>query len=252
LRRTARSSTRRRPGAETVVTDRPSTDAATAGHPAAETDEDESAEVRKPRARSLWDEIKEYGGLILIALVLAIIIKTFLIQAFYIPSSSMVPTLLKDDRVLVCRICTRFGDVHRGDIVVFSDPGSNGSPDRGMIGGALHWLGEAIGVARPQDDDFIKRVAAVGGDTWEIRAGTLYVNGERVQEPYLNTAEPDTRSFGPETVPSGMLFVLGDNRLQSGDSRFPRPNGTGLVPEEKVIGKAFVIVWPPSRIGGVG
>lgn len=234
------------------MTDWPSTDATTAGHPAAGADEDEGSEVRKPEARGLWGEIREYGGLIFIALLLAIVIKTFLIQAFYIPSLSMVPTLVKDDRVLVCRICTRFGDVHRGDVVVFSDPGSNGGPDRGVIGGTLHWLGEAIGVARPQDDDFIKRVAAVGGDTWEIRAGTLYVNGEQVSEPYLNPAEPDTRSFGPATVPDGVLFVLGDNRLQSGDSRFPRPNGTGLVPEDKVIGKAFVIVWPPSRIGGIG
>jgi signal peptidase I len=234
------------------VTDRPSTDAAAAGHPVAGTDGDAGSEVRQSEARGLWGEIREYGGLILIALLLAIVIKTFLIQAFYIPSSSMVPTLLKDDRVLVCRICTRFGEAHRGDIVVFSDPGSNGGPDRGVIGGTLHWLGEAIGVARPEDDDFIKRVAAVAGDTWEIRAGKLYVNGERVREPYLNLAEPDTRSFGPDTVPDGMLFVLGDNRLESGDSRFPRPNGTGLVPEEKVIGKAFVIVWPPSRIGGMG
>jgi signal peptidase I len=105
-------------------------------------------------------------------------------------------------------------------------------------------------VARPQDDDFIKRVIAMSGDTWEIRDGRLFVNGERVREPYLSP-ELDTRSFGPMTVPDGMLFVLGDNRLHSGDSRFPPPGGLGYVPEDKVIGKALVIAWPIDRIGGI-
>ena len=87
------------------------------------------------------------------------------------------------------------------------------------------------------------------GQTWEIRGGVLYVDGEAVDEPYLN--EPlDTRSFGPQTVPDGMLLMLGDNRLHSGDSRFtPEEGGLGYVPEDKVIGKAFVIIWPFGRAG---
>ena len=121
---------------------------------------------------------------------------------------------------------------------------------RGLVGGFAHWLGEGIGVARPEDDDFIKRVIALGGDTWELRRGELFVNGARVRESYLSP-ERDSRDFGPETVPDGMLFVLGDNRLHSGDSRFPPPGGLGYVPEEKVIGKAFVIAWPLGRIGGI-
>ena len=134
---------------------------------------------------------------------------------------------------------------------LFSDPNPGSEPDRGIVGGFLHWLGEGIGVARPEHDDFIKRVVAVEGDTWEIADGGVFVNGSSVEEPYLAT-ELDTRDFGPEVVPDGMLFVLGDNRAHSGDSRFPPPAGLGYVPEEDVIGEAFVIAWPLDRIGGVG
>ncbi len=184
------------------------------------------------------------------ALLLAILIKSFLIQAFFIPSSSMEPTLRPGDRILVCRICKAFSDVTYGDVIVFSDPAPAPHEARGIVGGFVHWLGEGIGVARPEDDDFIKRVIALEGDTWEIRRGVVFVNGERIREPYA-AAERDRRDFGPETVPDGMLFVLGDNRLHSGDSRFPPPGGLGYIPEEKVIGEAFVIAWPPGRIGGI-
>ncbi len=235
--------------------DRPSPDPPAAASPA-EKDGPEGGPERGPeggpKGGLLPPSVREYGGLILIALVLAILIKTLLIQAFYIPSGSMVPTLMRGDRVLVCRICLRFDDVDRGDIIVFSGTSPDGGPHRSIVGAGLHWFGQAIGVARPENDDFIKRVAALPGQTWEITHGKLYVEGKRVREPYLNSALPDTRSFGPETVPDGMLFVLGDNRLASGDSRFQRPEGTGYVPVDKVIGKAFVIVWPPSRMGGLG
>ncbi len=89
------------------------------------------------------------------------------------------------------------------------------------------------------------------GDIVELRRGELFVNGEEVSEPYLDP-RVDTRAYGPVTVPDGMLFVLGDNRLRSGDSRLtPEQGGVGFVPEDKVIGQAFVIVWPPSRWGGL-
>jgi signal peptidase I len=194
--------------------------------------------------------VRELVPLLATALLLAILIKSFLVQAFFIPSVSMEPTLEPGDRILVCRICTTVSGVSPGDVVVFSDPHPDPHQDRGIVGGLVHWLGEGIGVARPQDDDFIKRVIAMSGDTWEIRDGRLFVNGERVREPYLSP-ELDTRSFGPMTVPDGMLFVLGDNRLHSGDSRFPPPGGLGYVPEDKVIGKALVIAWPIDRIGGI-
>jgi signal peptidase I len=205
---------------------------------------------RRDEPQTLATTLRELVPLILSALVLAILIKSFLIQAFFIPSISMEPTLRPGDRIIVCRICQVFSDVTYGDVVVFSDPDPAPHEERGILGGFIHWLGEGIGVARPEDDDFIKRVVALGGDTWEMRRGVLFVNGARVREPYV-ARERDSRDFGPETVPDGMLFVLGDNRLHSGDSRFPPPGGLGYIPEEKLIGEAFVIAWPPGRIGGI-
>jgi signal peptidase I len=213
-----------------------------------------TTEPPEPESRSDKDRSRfwrELPVLILIALVVAILIKTFLVQAFYIPSVSMVPTLQRGDRILVCRLCYRLGDIQRGDVIVFADPSPDPHADRGVVGGLLHWLGEGIGVAQPEDEDFIKRVVGLPGDTVELREGTLLVNNEEVEEPYLDP-DLDTRSYGPVTVPSGMLFVLGDNRLRSGDSRFtPEEGGVGWVPEERVIGEAFVIVWPPGRWGGL-
>jgi len=195
-----------------------------------------------------WRFLREFGLLTLSALVIAILIKTFFVQAFYIPSGSMEPTLMPGDRILVNRLAYRFGHIERGDIIVFADPTPT-TEHRGLLDGIVHWLGEGIGVVRPANDDFIKRVIALPGETWEIKDGVVYVNGRKLDEPYVNHAEPDTRSFGPETVPDGMLFVMGDNRLHSGDSRFPPPGGLGYIPIDKVIGQAFVIIYPPSRMG---
>jgi signal peptidase I len=197
-------------------------------------------------ASKFW---RELPVLILVALVVAIVIKTFLVQAFYIPSESMEPTLRNGDRVLVCRFCYRIGDIHRGDIVVFSDPSPE--PDgRSAVSAFFHWLGEGVGVARPENEDFIKRVIGLPGDVVEIQRGTVFVNGKPLDEPYLDP-EKDTRTFAKIEVPDGMLFVLGDNRTHSGDSRFAPPTGVGYVPVDKVIGKAFVIAWPPGRWGWI-
>ena len=182
-----------------------------------------------------WGFFREFGFLTLAALLIAILIKTFLIQAFFIPSGSMEPTLMPNDRILVNRLAYRFGDIERGDIIVFADP-TPSEQDRGVLGSFVHWLGEGIGVARPADDDFIKRVIALPGETWEMRDGVTYIDGRKLDEPYVNQADLDTRSFGPETVPDGMLFVMGDNRNHSGDSRFPPPGGLGYIPIDRVIG----------------
>jgi signal peptidase I len=195
-----------------------------------------------------WRFFREFGILTISALVIAIVIKTFLVQAFFIPSGSMEPTLMPNDRILVNRLAYRFGDIERGDIIVFADP-TPSDQHEGFLGSILHWLGEGIGVVRPADDDFIKRVIALPGETWEMRNGITYVDGRKLDEPYVNQADLDTRSFGPETVPDGMLFVMGDNRNHSGDSRFPPPAGLGYIPIDRVIGQAFVIIWPPSRAG---
>lgn len=206
----------------------------------------ERADAKKQDAKFF----RELPILVIAALAIAILIKTLLVQAFYIPSESMVPTLKRGDRVLVCRVCYVVGDVQRGDVIVFTDPNPDPHQERGVIGGLLHWLGEGIGVAQPADEDFIKRVIGLPGDVVEVRGGTVLVNGTELDESYLHPT-PDTRSYGPERVPDGMLFVLGDNRLVSGDSRFQPPGGVGFVPEDNVIGRAFVIIWPAGRWGGL-
>jgi len=187
--------------------------------------------------------------LVLVALVTAIVVKTFLVQAFYIPSGSMIPTLEVGDRVFVNKFVYLLSDIDRGDVVVFENPNPDEVPDRGPIDGFLHWLGEGIGLAQPENEDFIKRVVALPGETIEIRDDVVLIDGTPIDEPYL-TREALQRSgdFPTTQVPSGNLFVMGDNRGNSADSRY----GLGFVPVDKVIGRAFVIVWPPSHLGGLG
>jgi signal peptidase I len=164
----------------------------------------------------------EWVAVIVGALVVALVVKTFLIQAFYIPSESMDPTLRVGDRVLVNKLSYRTGDVERGDIVVFARPGGPG----------------ADGIA-----DLIKRVVALPGETVEGRDGGVYVDGERLGEDYL---QPDvtTTPFPPYTVPEEHIWVMGDNRGASDDSR--RFKG---VPVDDVVGRAFVVIWPLSELG---
>jgi signal peptidase I len=186
--------------------------------------------------------------LIIVALFVAILVKTFVIQAFYIPSESMVPTLEVGDRVFVSKFMFDGGDVARGDVIVFENPNPGEVPDRGVVSGFLHWLGEGIGFAQPENEDFIKRVIGLPGETIEIHDHTVFIDGRPLAEPYLTKAARRSMSdFRPTKVPPGELFVMGDNRGNSADSRF----GLGTVPFDKVIGKAFVIIWPPSHIGGL-
>ena len=155
------------------------------------------------------------------ALLVAFVIKTFLLQAFYIPSLSMAPTLKVNDRVLVNKLSYDLHDVHRGDLVVFESPPNEGS----------------------QTKDLIKRVIGLPGETVESRDGQILINGQVLEEPYL---EPDVTT-GPlekTTVPAEHLWVMGDNRANSRDSRF-----FGAIPESLVIGRAFVRVWPVTAIG---
>jgi signal peptidase I len=184
---------------------------------------------------------RELPGLILVAFVLALLIKTFLVQAFFIPSASMVPTLQIGDRVLVNKLVFDFGEPQRDDIIVFEDP--NGvEVDHGFFGGIWHWLTEGLGFATSEEQDFIKRVIGLPGDELEIREGIVYINGERLEEPPLVRMGSDT--FGPVTVEKDHVFVMGDNRPNSSDSR----SLLGQIPYDKIVGKAFVLLWPPSRL----
>jgi signal peptidase I len=187
--------------------------------------------------------LRELPILFIVALAVAIVLKTLVVQAFFIPSSSMEPTLARGDRVLVQKVV--YGP-DRGDVIVFSDPQGRPGPDRGVVGGFVHWLSSTLGIERPEHEDFIKRAIGLPGETVELRDGRLFVDGVQISEPYLKGAV-DTRDYGPVRVPEGALFVLGDNRLNSNDSRF----GLGFVPVDKVVGRAFAIVWSPSRVGWI-
>jgi signal peptidase I len=187
--------------------------------------------------------LRELPILFVVALAVAIVLKTLVVQAFFIPSSSMKPTLAPGDRILVQKVV--YGP-DRGDVIVFSDPKGRPGPDRGIVGGFVHWLSSTLGIERPEHEDFIKRAIGLPGETVELRDGRLFVDGVQISEPYLRGAV-DTRDYGPVRVPEGALFVLGDNRLNSNDSRF----GLGFVPVDKVVGRAFAIVWSPSRVGWI-
>lgn len=173
-----------------------------------------SGEVKEPRKKS---GLVEFLESVAIAVILAVIIRLFIFEPFYIPSKSMEPTLLVGDRIIVSKVNYLFNEPKRGDIIVFKFPLD---PSR----------------------DFVKRMIAKGGDTVMIKDSRLFVNGKQVPEEYL----PEGLIFGdygPVKVPEGNYFMLGDNRNNSDDSR-----SWGFVPEENIIGKAVLIYWPPQRV----
>jgi signal peptidase I len=151
------------------------------------------------------------------AFLVAFVVKTFLIQAFFIPSGSMLPTLHEDDRVLVNKLSYDLHDVHRGDLVVFERPEN-----------------EAAG----QIKDLIKRVVGLPGERIESRDGDVYIDGDLLEEPYLADGA-ETTGLEPQTVPEGHVFVMGDNRGDSMDSRVFH-----AINEDLIVGRAFVRVWP--------
>lgn len=195
----------------------------------------------KDSVRSFW---KELPLLIVVALVVAVIIKTFLIQAFFIPSASMRDTLIEGDRVMVNKLAYRFGEPHRGDIIVFNSPLEVGEEDESLLAAVLRHIGEALGVSTP-DSALIKRVIAVEGEMIQIVDNEVLVDGVAIDEPYLD-GNVRMGDFGPMQIPEGHVFVMGDNRNQSEDSR-----RFGPVAEDQIIGRAFIRVWPPSRWGGL-
>jgi signal peptidase I len=156
----------------------------------------------------------------LFAALLSLAIITFVVQAFFIPSGSMEPTLMVDDRILVAKFTYRFEPVQRGNVIVFRYP------------------------LNPQRD-FVKRVIGLPGDRAQLKDGVVYVNGRPLSEKGY-TIKPDFGNYGPVTVPPNQYFVLGDNRNNSEDSRF-----FGYVPRANIIGKAVFIYWPLQRIGFV-
>ena len=194
----------------------------------------------KRRNRSFW---KELPALIVVSVVVAIVIKTFFFQAFYIPSASMVPKLEINDRVLVNKLSYRFGAIERGDILVFDSPEAVDA-ERSLVQRVVRRVGEATGLVSP-DTVLIKRVIALPGQTIEIRDNQIYINDSPIAEPYIPEGVT-TRDMDPLTVPADFVFMMGDNRNQSRDSRV-----FGPIHKDDVVGRAFVRVWPPSRWDGL-
>jgi signal peptidase I len=173
-------------------------------------------EMTKERESS-FTFFRELPLLLVTAVIIAWVVKSFIIHPFWIPTGSMEPTLMPQDRVLVNKFIYKFTQPKRGDIVVFIPPGDSGK-------------------------DYIKRVIGLPGETIEVKGGNVFINGKLLEEPYRISA-PDRSNYGPLKIPKDHIFVMGDNRPNSADSRY-----FGPLPINRVIGKAFLIYWPPWRI----
>ncbi|GGL97258.1 signal peptidase I [Streptomyces fumigatiscleroticus] len=218
-------------------------------------DQDGGAPSGPKKPRSFW---KELPILIGIALVLALLIKTFLVQAFSIPSDSMQNTLQQGDRVLVDKLTPWFGsEPDRGEVVVFHDPdewlAGEPTPDPNALQTVLSWIGL---MPSADEKDLIKRVIGVGGDTVECEgSGPLKVNGKALDEPYVypgNTpcSVDDQGGQFKVKVPEGYIWVMGDHRQNSRDSRYNQSDKYhGMVPVDEVVGRAIVKAWPINRWG---
>ncbi|HET9730081.1 MAG TPA: signal peptidase I [Acidimicrobiia bacterium] len=178
----------------------------------------------KPR-RSALKIALEWGTLAAAAIIIAILVKAFLFEAFYIPSPSMEPTLQVHDRVLVNKLSYHLHDVHRGDIVVFKRPPK----------------------VSPQYKDLVKRVVGLPGDVVSFRQGYVYINGKRLEEKYLPPSvlgHTDANGAPPrQTIPANSYFVMGDNREHSEDSRV-----FGPIPKSSIVGRVFIRIWPLNRL----
>ncbi len=199
--------------------------------------------------------VREVVLVLVIALGLSLLIKTFLVQAFYIPSQSMENTLLVGDRVLVSKLTPGPFDLKRGDVVVFADSGkwltptleSPENPVQHAVKSGLTFVGL---LPADSDEHLIKRIIGLPGDKVVCcdSKGRITVNGKAIDEPYLFPGAVPSETDFSVTVPAGRLWVMGDNRADSGDSRLhQQAPGGGTIPESDVVGKAFVRVWPLSR-----
>ncbi len=211
------------------------------------------------RAASGIAWLKETAAVIVIALAISLVVKTFLIQAFYIPSSSMEDTLAINDRILVNKLVPGVADLQRGDVVVFTDPGgwlADQPPEPNVAKRVVIDVLTFVGII-PHDagEHLIKRVVGLPGDRVSCCSvdGRLTVNGAEVDEPYLKPGVVPSQFEFDVVVPAGALWVMGDNRSNSADSRAHMGDpGGGYVPIDDVVGRAVVIMWPLDRLGTLG
>ncbi len=212
-----------------------------------------SAHHGKPRS-TLASWLRETAIIVVSALLLSVLIKTFLVQSFFIPTGSMESTLEVDDRVLVSKLAPGPWDVHRGDIVVFKDPGGWLEPEEDGPGGWQGAVSDALTFVGlfPQDagEHLIKRIIGLPGDTVECcdDQGRVIVNGVPIDEPYLNAGSRPSEIDFSVVVPEDSLWVMGDNRQNSRDSRYHQGEpGGGAIPADNVVGVAFLTLWPLDR-----
>lgn len=199
----------------------------------------DAADERSRRRRGIAEDV----ALIAVAVAVAVVVRALVAQAYYIPSASMVPQLRVNDRVVVSRVAYHMHTPHRGDVVVFKAPPSLDtakSVPANPVGRFLKSIGVAIGVTEDQTV-LIKRVIALPGETVSGRGGRVYVGDEVLVEPYLPRGTV-TSDFGPVKIPQGDVWVMGDNRSNSEDSRF-----FGPIPVHTIVGRAVWKVWPPWR-----
>jgi signal peptidase I len=220
---------------------------------------DRTSPRRSGLGYSLLRLLRDLAVILIVAFSVSFLLKTFLIRSFYIPSGSMERTLEVQDRILVNQLVPDLVDVQRGDVVVFRDPGgwlslpaSARTPAPTSVGKAL----QALGLAADTSTDYVvKRVIGVGGDhvTCCDASGRVMVNGVPLDEPYIVLPEGTTRASDVDfdvVVPEGAVWVMGDNRYSSVDSRYHQGEpGRGFVPESEIVGRAFVLNWPLSRMG---
>jgi signal peptidase I len=178
----------------------------------------------RPRGRHRW--VIEWAVIIVVALVVAVVVRTYVAQTFYVPSTSMYPTLKAGDRIVVNKLSFDYGSIQRGDIVVFRRP-----PREAKACG-----GELV-------PDLVKRVIGLPGETIKARGGQVYITTTVLEEPWLpHVASTYTANFGPVKIPANHYFMMGDNRVASCDSRM-----WGTVPRSYIVGKVDLIIWPLSQ-----
>ncbi|WP_261164164.1 signal peptidase I [Microbacterium sp. Marseille-Q6965] len=201
--------------------------------------------------------------IVVIAVVVSFLVKTFVVRSFYIPSASMEDTLLINDRILVDELTPNWNGYERGEIVVFADPGgwldTPPPPERSPLEEGVDWFLTLVGIsASDSEDHLVKRVVGLPGDHVVCcnAMGQITVNGQAVDElSYLKLPAGDTQASNDPfdvTVPEGSIWVMGDNRDQSADSRANRDKpGDGFVPLDNVVGRVFLRTWPMDRIGTI-
>jgi signal peptidase I len=182
-------------------------------------------ENQPPKTRSRARTVLEWLIVVAIAVLISLLVRTYVFQTFSIPSGSMEPTLLIGDRIVVSKLSVEFGTIHRGDILVFKAPPAVRSD-----------CGDDVA-------DLVKRVIGLPGDHLTSKGNTIYVNGQPLKQPWTHD-EPISRPIGKVTVPANHYFMMGDNEPGSCDSRY-----WGSIPRSSIIGKAFLRIWPLSRIG---